>query len=143
MRGERIDSPIWTQLLVIGWDTDVINECINRGHVLLEYITSSNASVVRKHSFESTFDGYKVLACNTHNFSSQTFESLWDEEKYDFMVAYTQSKGKEYWVSLYTTKKGVDLSKIAASHGGGGHAQAAGFTVKKIDVNEKEIRVVL
>jgi len=142
MRGSRIDSPTWTQLLVSGWDDGVIKECIDRGHTLIEYINSSNTAMLRKHSFESTFDGYKVLACNTHNFSSQTFESLWDESKYDFMVAFTHSKGKEYWVSLYTTKKDIDLSKIAASYGGGGHAQAAGFTVKKIDASSEKINIL-
>lgn len=141
MRGTKMEDVLWNELLVPEWEGHWIGDIISRGEILIEYITSSNTSMVRKHSFESTFDGYKVLACNTHNFSSQTFESIWDDEKYDFMVAFTHSKGKEYWVSLYTTKTSIDLSKIASKYGGGGHAQAAGFTVKSLVVDEKEIKV--
>lgn len=132
-RGIKIDDDeSWNILLNDDLSQLVIDNIISKGKILLEYIKASNASVVKKHSFETTFEGYKVLACNTHNFSSQTFEYLWDETKYDFMVAFEFSRGEKYWVSLYTSKADLDLSKIASKYGGGGHAQACGFNAKRI-----------
>jgi nanoRNase/pAp phosphatase (c-di-AMP/oligoRNAs hydrolase) len=44
-----------------------------------------------------------------------------------------QFNGKLWTVSLYTTKEHIDVSQIAKKRGGGGHKQAAGFQVQKIE----------
>lgn len=142
MRGTKVDSPIWEELFSNN-DQSAFYSIMERGGFVYDYMMASNASAVRKHAFETTFEGYKALACNTHNFSSQTYESLWDANKYDLMFSYCHSKGKEYWVSLYTTKPGMDVSGLAVKYGGGGHPQAAGFTVKTLEVKNGEIKVTV
>jgi len=140
MRGTKIDNPIWDELFSDN-DQSAFYSVMERGGFVYDYMMASNASVVRKHAFDATFEGYKALACNTHNFSSQTYESIWDADKYDLMFSYCHSKGKEYWVSLYTTKPGIDVSGLAVKYGGGGHPQAAGFTVKSLEIENGEIKV--
>ena len=73
------------------------------------------------------YEGWKGLALNTAARGSWQFNSVWDPEKHDVMVAYCKLKTGKYRVSLYSTKPEVDCGAIAKSFGGGGHAGAAGF----------------
>lgn len=76
---------------------------------------------------EVELDGYKVLAVNfaLTNLVSQVAGKL--AESRPFGICYFQAR-EGYWVySLRSREAGVDVSKIAAAHGGGGHAHAAGF----------------
>jgi nanoRNase/pAp phosphatase (c-di-AMP/oligoRNAs hydrolase) len=58
--------------------------------------------------------------------NSQTFDSVWDPEKYDAMLTFGWRRG-QWTVSLYSVKQDVDVSEVAVKHGGGGHKGAAGF----------------
>ena len=64
------------------------------------------------------------------------YENSFEGAQYDLMIPYCCSKGKEYWISLYTTTD-VNCGDIAFHFGGGGHPQAAGFTAKKVKLYER------
>lgn len=96
------------------------------------------------HVPEAVMPSFRAIACNTIVFNSQFFESVYDPEKHDIMVAYaqvyTRSKvfrgdlgAKLQWkVSLYSTKSTIDCGAIAKAFGGGGHAGAGGFVCDKL-----------
>ncbi len=137
LKGTRFDSPIWELFFADGAD-DVIESYIKKGLPIVEYQITSNDSIMKKHAFSAIlkYKGKKLraLVCNTHNFSSITFESIWNEEEYDLMIAFNLSK-RSYWVSFYTTTD-LDCSEIAFNYGGGGHKQACGFEAKKVKIVE-------
>lgn len=65
--------------------------------------------------------------------SSQIFESKWDNTKYDMMVYITYNiTKKEYAVSLYSDRDDVDCSVVAKKFGGGGHKWASGFVCNSL-----------
>ena len=43
------------------------------------------------------------------------------------MCNFVYTADNKWYVSLYTSKEDVDVSKVALSFGGGGHKGAAGF----------------
>ena len=94
---------------------------------------------------EYVFEELKVIALNTLNHSSQSFDGFYFKELYDAMLVYSFNAKKNMWdVSLYTTKDDVDILSIAKKYDGGGHQKACGFNVPFnlffIDKNEIKIQ---
>ena len=77
--------------------------------------------------FAGTEYPYRLVCLNTASRGSWQFNSVYDPEKHDVMVAYCRLKTGKWRVSLYSTKPEVDCGAICKSFGGGGHAGAAGF----------------
>jgi len=106
-----------------------IDRILSDGKLILRYQKEQNA-ITCKRAFELEFKGYRAIALNGGGFSSLTFQSVWDESKYDLMVNFAFN-GKFWTVSLYTTKD-IDCSALAKEMGGGGHKQAAGFQLNDV-----------
>lgn len=77
-------------------------------------------------------DGYAVHG-------SQSFDAVYNPEKHDMMIAITVNKNKKYDISLYSTKKNVDVSLIAKKYGGGGHSGAAGASCDSISFKDDKL----
>jgi oligoribonuclease NrnB/cAMP/cGMP phosphodiesterase (DHH superfamily) len=105
---------------------------VSQGVTVLKYQAKINETQCAKAAFESEIDGYKAICLNGGGFNSDVFKSVYDESKHDVMMPF-QFNGKVWIVSLYTTKKDIDVSQIAKKRDGGGHKQAAGFQVQKIE----------
>lgn len=108
-----------------------IQTIINNGNTILNYQAQINETQCRN-AFEFDFNGIRAICLNTGGFNSDTFKSVWDEDKYDVMIPF-QFDGQMWRVSLYSTKAEIDCSAIAKSMGGGGHKGAAGFKVESIE----------
>lgn len=104
---------------------------MDAGKMILNYQGLVNEAQCKKASFEIEFEGLKAICLNGGGFNSDVFKSVYDESKHDIMMPF-QFDGKQWTISLYTTKDEVDCSAIAKSKGGGGHKKAAGFQVKDI-----------
>lgn len=109
----------------------MIAPVIENGKCILSYQASVNETQCKKASFEIEFEGLKAICLNGGGFNSDVFKSVYDESKHDIMMPF-QFDGKQWTISLYTTKDYIDCSQIAKSKGGGGHKKAAGFQVKEI-----------
>jgi len=111
--------------------TSIVERIIEHGRMVLNYQKQQDERLMLK-SFDARLNIpaengiIRCLVCNGA-YNSTAFESKWDEEKYDAMVGITYD-GKMWGISLRTTKD-IDLSVIAKSFGGGGHAKAAGCGV--------------
>jgi oligoribonuclease NrnB/cAMP/cGMP phosphodiesterase (DHH superfamily) len=87
------------------------------------------ASDMVRYAREVELDGYRVLAVNSSVMNSDVGCMLADNRP--FGVVWFQREDGKYSYSLRSNKKGVDVSKIALHHGGGGHAQSAGFLAER------------
>lgn len=114
------NAPEWIKWLDPNYDP---LEEIKVGEIALRYKDNYYASLIESWAFYTTFEGYKVIACNAGSVSSQLFDSV--EGDYDIMMPFVFD-GKKWSISLYT-KRDIDVSEIAKKYGGGGHKQAAGF----------------
>jgi hypothetical protein len=78
-----------------------------------------------RHAREIELGGHRVLAVNATVLFSEIAGEL--AKNHPFGACYfDRGDGKRAW-SLRSTEGGVDVSEVARSRGGGGHARAAGF----------------
>mgnify|MGYP006290876935 CR=1 FL=1 len=112
-----------------GEDEYFITRTIEDGEIIIEYREREDAEIIKKNAFEADFEGYRAICVNSPRKNSQTFKSVWDESKYDIMIVWHDVGGTKDVISLYTTHEDIDVSQTAKKYGGGGHRQAAGFTV--------------
>lgn len=110
------------------FDESCIDGIIEKGNIILEFQKKFFESQCIK-SFEAKIGDYNAICLNLHGIGSTSFDSVYNENKHDIMVAF-QFDGKKWYFSLYTTKDNVDCSVIAKSFGGGGHRKAAGMEVE-------------
>lgn len=122
------NEKIWTQLIN---DEMEINPMVEKGRAILSYIHNRNYRLVRAQAFVSEFEGYKCICANIPQGYSEFYDSLDNLQDYDVMVNFFMNKKNLWNLSFYTAKDDIDVSKLAAKFGGGGHAKAAGASALK------------
>ena len=131
------NSDIWEKVFTnklsgdIFGPTDFVDMLVREGHVILKYTESNFSFLAKSYAYDKEIDGFKFLVANNPHRTSQYFDSLWDEEKYDGVLSYFWN-GLVWKISIYTCRDDVDLSKLAEKYGGGGHKKAAGFETNNI-----------
>lgn len=124
----RPTEKIWQELI----HNEVnINEMVEKGRAILAYIRNRNYKLVRGQAFVSELDGYKCICANMPQGYSEFYDSLDNIKDFDVMVNFFMNKKNRWNLSFYTAKDDVDVSRIAAKFGGGGHAKAAGASSLK------------
>lgn len=99
---------------------------VEKGNAILSYIKHRDYRLVRNMAFEGTYNGLRYIAANMPQAGTDFFESLDNIKNYDFMVSFSLNKRNRWNLSFRSTTEAVDVSKIAAAFGGGGHKKAAG-----------------
>ena len=122
-------SPNWDKWLSPYIGLDGLEAMIEQGALIIQYREKMWASLVKNHSFFTTFEGYKAICCNASGVNSKLFDSV--KGDYDLMIPFVFD-GTIWTVSLYTKKKDIDCSALAKKYGGGGHARAAGFMCREL-----------
>lgn len=108
-----------------------VDEMVKKGEAILSYIKNRNHRLCKAMSFESEYMGMKCICANMAQGYSEFYDGVKNIKDYDFMCNFFMS-GKNMWnLSFYTSKETVDVSKIAATFGGGGHKKAAGASALK------------
>lgn len=114
----------WTFFSVYGdHSLSVITE---NGRAVLSYQSRQDALICEQRAFDATICGLKAACCNGVPHNSQSFNSYYDPDFHQLMVAFHYD-GTQFNFSLYSTHLEVDCSEIAKRFGGGGHKGAAGF----------------
>ena len=114
-------------------DPSVVETFINQGTFGLR-VQQNQLDILKENTIDIEYplDG-KVLKGKAVNvnlfFTSDLGDQLVNMEGVDFALLYSYN-GK-YWNCSLRSKKNVDVSKIATAFGGGGHAQASGFSWRK------------
>lgn len=115
---------------------DFVNGLKLTGRTIIEYQKMQDKRAIDFYSFDAVFQNLNAICLNNTRFNSQVYESVWDNAKYDLMLAWENVRGTHCTVSLYTDKPDLNVSELAKEFGGGGHAQAAGFQCKNVIVKE-------
>ena len=117
------------------YDEEEIEAIIENGEIIHEYVVSENQGIITEYGTEITIlygtIQYSCIAVNMHRPNSLKFGRYAD--RYDILMPFYWN-GTGFTYSLYKgmlsdKTKDLDLSKIAESFGGGGHPNAAGFTI--------------
>ncbi len=124
----RPDDEIWEKIFNNKLN---IAEMVSKGEAILSWIGVRNYRLVRGMSFTSHYNGLKCICANMPQGKSAFFDSLPHINTFDFMVNFFMNKKNLWNLSFYTSKDNVDVSKIAAVFGGGGHQKAAGASSLK------------
>ncbi len=103
---------------------------LENGKVLQYAKTKENESIIKSNGFTVQLDGFTLLACNAARYNSHLFAAGLKPE-HDGCIGFNWD-GKQWKVSLYTDKPGIDLSVVAVKRGGGGHRGACGFRIDKL-----------
>ncbi len=106
-------------------------EILIEGRLLYDYQTKMYARYCKSHSFDMEWEGHRFLVVNALNCNSQMFDSKFNNHKYDAVMTYGYTN-KNWSVSMYTDKPGINVGAIAHKYGGGGHIKAAGMHFDKI-----------
>lgn len=124
----RPNDDTWNALLDGTLD---INEMVEKGNAILSWIKVRNIRLSHNMAFDSEYMGYKCICANMAQGYSEFFDSVPNIEDYDFMCNFYMNKKNTWNLSFYSKDNGIDVSKIAASFGGGGHQHAAGASKLK------------
>jgi hypothetical protein len=127
-------SEFWDQVLY-GPDF-FVDKVVKKGEAVLDYVSVQNEKLATAYAFETEFDGLRTIALNVAFPNSQIFESAFDPNKHDVMLAFQASKNGTWKISLFGTNEKLDLGQVAKKYGmnrsGGGHKLAAGFTARTL-----------
>ncbi len=117
------DDQIWQKLFKNELN---IAEIVDKGRAILSWIRVRNYRLARSIAFESEIDGLSCICANMPQGYSDFFDSLDNVLDYDVRINFFMNKNNLWNLSFYTYKEGIDVSKLAAQMGGGGHVKAAG-----------------
>lgn len=126
------DDKIWEEL----YDEDagsqhlsILNTMIDQGKTITAYRNSMMKDYCDKKGFIAKLDEYdNCYAINMGMVGSDDFV-IDDPDQYDILIGFSFD-GELWTYSLRSTK--IDVSKVAAKHGGGGHKAAAGMNSKQL-----------
>ena len=121
------DIKFWNNLF-----NNSLDAIIEKGKVIVEFQKKDYKRYCDSYAFETKLLDYRAIAVNRGGIGSQTFESVWNEGKYDVMLAFSRMNNKMWTVSVFSTKKDIDCGLIAKQFGGGGHVGAAGFNCENL-----------
>jgi oligoribonuclease NrnB/cAMP/cGMP phosphodiesterase (DHH superfamily) len=117
---------IFRDVIASGRCAEFIDNVVEDGDVIILFQKAVNVVLMQSHGFEFLWEGLRCVAVNVPRASSQIFDSVYDPDLHDLMVAFSYHGRDKLWtVSLYSET--VDCSEIAKKYGGGGHKGAAGF----------------
>lgn len=123
------DFDLWMDFIF--GDKDVIPDLRRDGATLYRKQMKDINEFIGVAAHRAVIGGYDVPVLNAPYFwSSEAGHILAQGEP--FAACYWDIPGARVY-SLRSSAEGVDVSKIAFSYGGGGHAQAAGFTLRDGD----------
>jgi nanoRNase/pAp phosphatase (c-di-AMP/oligoRNAs hydrolase) len=110
----------------------MIDVIIGHGTTVLAYQEQQNTKLMHA-AFVHEWKGIAFLAVNAGGINSKAFESRYDSTLHGAVLSfYFHGEQRKWTVSLYSPDQSRDLSGIAKSMGGGGHAAACGFQVERL-----------
>ncbi len=116
----------WTKLAKLIENAETRAAIIKKGELLLEFEDTLMERMIASDATLVEFEGYKIFAINSPIFRSKMGNMLATD--HPPMSIVWNDKGDKRIVSLRSIPK-FDVEAIAKKYGGGGHKNAAGFTI--------------
>jgi oligoribonuclease NrnB/cAMP/cGMP phosphodiesterase (DHH superfamily) len=117
------DLNVWDTLTSYGY----LDRLKEEGAFLLREQSKKVKGIIKDKLSSCVLEGYTVPCVHTKDYISEVGESLAAPEGVPFSLMYFYRDDGQRVCSMRSAKHGVDVSEIAAKHGGGGHKHAAGF----------------
>lgn len=117
-------------------DPEDIKKLILEGTIIKHYLEQKFKKEAKKKAYIIIFNQLRALCINNNSYGASVLEDLFDPEEHDIMITYSISENRKIAVGLYTSKKDINVGKIAQKYGGGGHVGAAGFL---LDVSQLDV----
>lgn len=125
------DFKIWDKVISETENKNKFSEYLGKGKVIADFVEKI-IEILASNSENAIFEGKKASVVNSPIFNSELGGYLLKKTKNSVVIIWSLKNGG-IRVSLRSFK-GVDVSKLAQKYGGGGHKQAAGFS---LDAGEK------
>jgi len=109
------------------------NTIMNNGNQVKKYVDNQVARQ-KYYSFNAMIDGHKAIVLNTPVRTSLSCDGM-IEDDHEIVCCYVFN-GKEFYCSLYAAdnfRDKVNVGKIAEKHGGGGHLNACGGRINRLE----------
>lgn len=105
-------------------------KAVAKGKIMLEHENRLMAQLIDEGAKLVLFEGYEVYAVNAPHFFASYVGHLLMDKKLPMAIVWSEDKER---VNVSLRSDGtVDVSKIAAKYGGGGHKQSAGFDLPAV-----------
>ena len=111
-------------------DHDLFKPIVIAGASILRHHDKNVAAMVAATRHRETVAGYEVPVANLPPVFASDAGNIMARGEPFAAIWYEKPDGSRSW-SLRSDADGLDVSEIAATFGGGGHARAAGFTMPK------------
>ena len=137
LKQQSKDLATYTALLIAFDDDYFLNPCIREGRTLITYEESIENKLLADGTTPITINGVKGLCVNApYEFASSLGHKLALESK-TFGATWSQLAHGKAVFSLRSNGDECDVSKLAELMQGGGHKNAAGFTLGTPQFNEE------
>lgn len=124
LRSYPFDFEVWDEFM----EDNGVQSLMVEGKAILRY-QQQQVDAALSHDYELVeIGGYQVPCLNSTHLISEIGNELCKE--HPFAACYFDTVDKRVF-SLRSINEGMDVSEIAKQYGGGGHRNAAGFTVDK------------
>ena len=120
------DFKIWDKVIFEIESKNKFSEYLEKGKVIAGF-SRKIIEILASNSESAVFEGKKVSVVNSPIFNSELGGYLLKKTKVPIVIIWSLKNGR-IRVSLRSLN-GVDVSKLAQKYGGGGHKQAAGFSL--------------
>lgn len=121
------DFKIWDKLISLGEKEKNYQKFAENGAAIISYKDKIIEYIVRSNAYPVIFESHKIYAINAPRFLRSQIGQLLAEKYSPFSLVWQRDK-KRIEVSLRSNGD-LDVSKIAFKFGGGGHRNAAGFSL--------------
>lgn len=118
----EVGSPLWDNLMT---RSDYLEDAINVGNKIYDINKQLDEIVYENFSREVQFEGLNCRVVYGFGTSYSFNDHIVD---YDAVIVYRRLPEGKYKYSIFSDT-GADVLSIALKYGGGGHPQAAGFTL--------------
>lgn len=123
--------PLWSSLRDACDDDDSLHQLVNEGVAIGRKQAKDIYELLSQIKYTTIIDGVEVPIANLpYMYASEAGHIL--SEFAPFAATY-YFDGDHYKFSLRSSENGLDVSKVAAKFGGGGHAHASGFQISRME----------
>lgn len=129
----RLLLPVDYQEMLTG-SANITELLLEDGKICQRYQRNCDREIMGSRSFRVTWEGLNFICLNSAFYNSLSFAALdVPESGHDALMGF-RFDGSQFTFSLYHAKHrpDIDLSLIAAKHGGGGHRGACGFRLPEL-----------
>ncbi len=121
------DFKVWDKLIKGGEKESNYNKFAESGRAIISYEDKIIENIIRSNAYPVIFEGHKIYAINAPRFLRSQIGMILSKKYPPFALVWQRDKDRVE-VSLRSNGD-LDVSKIVAKFGGGGHRNAAGFSL--------------